>query len=280
MISAISCRPLGPKLKNVYMLGCYVTRNMASIQDYKIEWLRPTIIPITDPRQSGDLGLDITVKPDEFKLHYEKSKELQEADDVVKKLFSLKFQREKEARKVMREKAVALVQRHTCDASSPEYKIAEMTIAIQTRQKLLATEGKKLDGKFRHALKVRVEQRGKYLRQLRTWDYARYEWILEKLNLVHKNLPKNSCRISRRESLTRLTKTYCKNIIQNKFNTFEVELKEEKKKFYAEKIEKLLFIIKEEKECGLTPTVTEEDIEIARKKLELLNIPEEIHEIE
>jgi len=39
------------------------------------------------------------------------------------------------------------------------------------------------------ALKKTIEKRGKYLRYLRMWDYRRFEWVLEKLNLVYKPMP-------------------------------------------------------------------------------------------
>lgn len=34
-----------------------------------------------------------------------------------------------------------------------------------------------------------VAKRKKYLRKLRRWDYRRFEWILEKLNLIYKPDP-------------------------------------------------------------------------------------------
>jgi small subunit ribosomal protein S15 len=38
-------------------------------------------------------------------------------------------------------------------------------------------------------LKETIERRGKWLRYLRMWDYRRFEWVLEKLNLVYKPMP-------------------------------------------------------------------------------------------
>lgn len=81
--------------------------------------------------------------------------------------------------------------------------------------------------------------------------------------------------ISRKDSLRMLTEEYCNNIIQQKINAYKAELKEKQRKFYLEKAEKLAFIMKEEKECGLTPTVTEEEIENVRQKAELLNKSEQ-----
>lgn len=67
-----------PRANNVYKFGGYVGRGMASVEDYKIKWKRPEAIPLTDPKQSGDLGLDIKVSQAETKLYYQNSKELEE----------------------------------------------------------------------------------------------------------------------------------------------------------------------------------------------------------
>lgn len=73
------CKLLGAKASNVHVLGGYLSRGMArTIDDYKIKWVRPVKLPSIDPRQSGDLGLTVTVKPTDMKVLYDKSKELQE----------------------------------------------------------------------------------------------------------------------------------------------------------------------------------------------------------
>lgn len=43
--------------------------------------------------------------------------------------------------------------------------------------------------KAKVALKEKIDKRKKYLSKLRVWDYKRFEWILEKLNLVYKPRP-------------------------------------------------------------------------------------------
>lgn len=64
--------------KNIYMFGGYLSRNVATIDEYHIKWTRPERSSFTDPKFSGDLGLDVHVKPTDIKLYYEKSKELEE----------------------------------------------------------------------------------------------------------------------------------------------------------------------------------------------------------
>lgn len=54
--------------------------------------------------------------------------------------------------------------------------------------------------------------------------------------------------------------------MQDKLNNYKVELKALQKQFYVEKAEKLAFIREEELACGLEPSVSENDIEEAKKK--------------
>lgn len=54
-------------------------------------------------------------------------------------------------------------------------------------------------------------------------------------------------------------------------DAFKKELKEQQKIFYAEKVKKLEYISKVEKEYGLKRSVTQEDIEATLKKVEELS---------
>lgn len=82
--------------------------------------------------------------------------------------------------------------------------------------------------------------------------------------------------VSRKDSIRNMTQTFCDDIVQKKLDAYKAELREQQKLFYTDKIKKLEFILKEEKECGVTPTVTEEDIEAARKKLKELLAPADV----
>lgn len=73
--------------------------------------------------------------------------------------------------------------------------------------------------------------------------------------------------ITHRESLTRLTEKHCNQLVQQKLDAYKAELKAQQKDFYAEKAEKLAFIREEEIACGLSPTVSEEDIALAKQKV-------------
>lgn len=252
------------------MFGGYLSRGMAqTIDDYKIKWTRPVKIPSIDPRQTGDLGIKVSVKSTDIKSYYQNSKELQDADEIVKKMFTLAFQPKKESRNLEREKVIGLVKRHVCDRGSAEVRIAAMTSEIQYLQKYMEKHPKNIKTKV--FLKELIDKRRKYLGHLRTWDYRRFEWLLEHLNLIYVAQPEVPGPVSRKNALRQLTKNYCDDIIQQKLNAFKAELKEQQKTFFAQKAKNLEYILEEEKKYGLEPTVTQEQIDAARQRVEELS---------
>ena len=271
MNSLISCcKLLSTRVNNVYMFGGYLSRGMAqTIDDYKIKWTRPAKIPSIDPRQTGDLGVKVSVKPTDIKAYYQNSKELQDADEIVKRMFTLEFQPKREFKNLERERVIGLVKRHVCDRGSAEVRIAAMTSEIQYLQKYLEKHPKNVKTKV--FLKELIDKRRKFLTHLRTWDYRRFEWLLERLNLVYIARPKVPGSVSRKDALRQLTKNYCDGIIQQKLNAFKAELKEQQKTFFAQKAINLEYILEEEKKYGLEPTVTQEQIDAARQRVEELS---------
>lgn len=77
--------------------------------------------------------------------------------------------------------------------------------------------------------------------------------------------------MSRKDALRQLTKNYCDDIIQQKLNAFKAELREQQKTFFAQKAKNLEYILEEEKKYGLESTVTQEDIDVARQRVEELS---------
>lgn len=53
-------------------------REYASVGDYNIFWKRPEKVPCWVPEKSGDLGLDVGVKPTDFCYKYGESSEMKE----------------------------------------------------------------------------------------------------------------------------------------------------------------------------------------------------------
>lgn len=71
--------------------------------------------------------------------------------------------------------------------------------------------------------------------------------------------------VTRKGSLRALAKMHCDKIVGEKLEAYKNELKSQQKSFYEKKAKHLAFIREEEIFCGVEPTVTEEDIEIAKQ---------------
>ncbi|XP_063990651.1 small ribosomal subunit protein uS15m [Diachasmimorpha longicaudata] len=241
--------------------GC-VTRGLKS--NLKIKWIRPPAIPCTDPSKTGDLESTVKTSPDELAFGYDKSEELKDAPDIVKKLFTLGQLPTAETKKLIREKFRDLVKRHDMDYRSPEATLAIMTSTIRHLQECQKTHPR--NRKSKHFLKELNDKRKKYLTDLRRWDYKRFEWVLEKLNLVYHPYPEIWEKPTRKKSLRILTKEHCNEVRQGKLDVYRAELGAQQKNFFKEKAEKLAFIRSEEIACGLEPTITEEEIVAAQEK--------------
>ncbi|XP_018340512.1 PREDICTED: 28S ribosomal protein S15, mitochondrial [Trachymyrmex septentrionalis] len=244
--------------------GNFSRKYVTSVADYKITWVRPEKVSYLSSEKSGDQGLEIDVKSSDFAKTYNELPELKNASDIVKKMFTLQFLPRKETINVRRDKILELVQRHRLDKNSPEAIIAIMTNDIHQLQEDLTKCPKNKKMKVR--LLETIAKRRKMLKYLRQWDYRRFEWILEKLNLVYKPLPELPHQITRKDSLRRLTEKHCNELVQEKLDIYKEELKKLQKDFYIEKAKKLAFIREEEITCGLQPSVSEEDIAYAKQK--------------
>ncbi|XP_029174077.1 28S ribosomal protein S15, mitochondrial [Nylanderia fulva] len=239
-------------------------RYATTVADYKITWTRPEEVSPLSPERSGDKGLKIDVSSKDLIQEYAESPEMKDASDLVKKMFTLQFQQRTKTTSIKIKKYLDLVNRHEFDDFSPEATIAVYTCKIHDLQEFIKVYPR--DAKAKVALKEAIEKRRKWLKDLRNWDYRRFEWILEKLNLVYIPYPDPPNRITRKESLTRLTEKHCDKLVQDKLNAYKKELKAAQANFYVEKAEKLAFIRKEELSCGLQPSVSEEDIAKAKEK--------------
>lgn len=229
-----------------------------TVADYKITWTRPEKVSNLLPGKSGDKGIDTNVKPSDFCYMYDESPEMKDASDIVKRMFTLQFLPRKKTVNLRREKIFELVKGHKTDRNSWEARIASITNEIHQLQECIKENHR--NSKVRVFLKEMIDKRRKYLAKLRKEDYRRFEWVLEKLNLVYMPFPEPPIQITRKESLTRLTEQHCNKIIQGKLDAYKAELKELQKDFYIEKAKKLRFIREEELACGLQPSVSEEDI--------------------
>lgn len=265
VFSALSHTINNPQLYNLTF-----TRNYAFKSDLKIKWVRPEKIPCTKPQKSGDLEPINKIPSKEFVFDFKNSKELQDANDVVKKLFTLEFAPRSEVIRSYKQEMIDRVKRHSLDKDSIEVKIASWTGSIRSMQETL--EQSPHDRKLKVKLKELIDKRKKRLKFLRAWDYKRFEWLIEKLNIVYKPTPLENFPVTRKESLRKLTKLYCDKVRNDKLEDYKKQLQEQQPEFLQEKIRTLEYIRDEQKRLNVPVTVQQEEIDNAKKLLEQLNI--------
>ena len=255
-----------PPLTNLTSKTC--SRTYAFKSDLKIKWVRPEKIPCIRPEKSGDLEPMSQIDLSQPRMMFRNSKELETADETVKKLFSLEYAPRKEVARVYFEEIKDVVRRHPMDAGSIEVKIARWTGIIRAYQELM--ERFPRDKRMKVILKELIDRRKKHLKYLRRWDYKKFEWLLETLNLVYKPPPNEFHWITRKESLQKLTDKYCEDLKQERLDTYRKMLQAEQPIFLKEKIRALQFIRSEQQECGVEVTVTDEEIEKVKNQLQEL----------
>lgn len=72
---------------------------------------------------------------------------------------------------------------------------------------------------------------------------------------------------TRQKSIRSLTNDYCDNLRARKLSELRQKFEDEKESFLRQKVESLKWMRKEEIECGVKPTISEEEIEAAKKQL-------------
>ncbi|XP_065075152.1 small ribosomal subunit protein uS15m [Ochlerotatus camptorhynchus] len=252
------------KLKPLVSSVSLLSRNYAFKSDLKIKWVRPEKIPCYKPQKSGDLHPIRAVGGTELLKDYQNSKELESADDTVKAMFSLEHNRRREMLENFKEEMVKRVQRHELDYGSIEAKLGLMTAQIRSLQEVMEKYPTQSAAKVH--LKELIDKRKRFLRYLRRWDYRRFEYILEKLDLVYKPYPTHFHWITRKESLQKLTDIYCENIKNTRLQSYRQSLESQQVDFLAKKLENLEFIRKEQTECKVPITVSSEQIQAVKKQ--------------
>lgn len=159
---------------------------------------------------------------------------------------------------------VKKVQRHEQDYKSAESRLAHMTARIRSLQEVM--EKFPRNKRMKVQLKEKIDKRKRFLRILRRQDYKKFEWVLEKLDLVYKDYPEAYFRIERKASLRKLTKIHCDDIKQQRLDEYRTELEAQQLEFLEQKIKNLEFIRNEQIACKVKVTVTPEEIEESKKR--------------
>lgn len=119
-------------------------------------------------------------------------------------------------------------------------------------------------------LKEMIDKRKKFLGYVRKWDYKKFEWLIEKLDLLYRPYPEKFHWITRKESLKKLCATHCDQVKQEKLDAYKEQLQSQQLEFLENKIKNLEFIRKEQVECKVPITVTPEQIKEVKKQLDEL----------
>lgn len=139
-----------------------------------------------------------------------------------------------------------------------------MTAKVRSLQDHMVSFPK--DSRRKIILKELIEKRKKHLKFLRRWDYKRFEWILEQLDIEYKPFPENADRVERKKSIRLLTKLHCEKIKQDRLDIYKKELDSKQLKFLEDKIKNLEFIRSEQIECKVPVKVTPEQIAVVKKQ--------------
>ncbi|ALC41548.1 bonsai [Drosophila busckii] len=240
-------------------------REYAFKSDLKIKWVRPEKISCIKPEKSGDLGKLPPLHEDELLPEYKDCKELKDANESVQQLFRLSNNANHLTTRYYRDQFVQEVQRHPQDFGSMEAKLAKMTAFIRRYQ--LHMDAHPRDKMIKVRLKELIDKRKKFLKYLRRWDYPRFEWILEKLDLVYKPPPTHFHWITRKESLQKLTDIYCDKLKEERLEAYHKQLQTQQIPYLEDAINKMQFVRQEQIDCDVPVTVTEQQIEEVRSEL-------------
>merc|ERR1712014_457792 len=119
-----------------------------------------------------------------------------------------------------------------------------------------------------HKLKRKVDGRRAALALLRSQDYRKFEWLLEKLDLVYKPRPFVYRRTLRRKHTEILTNLLCDETRNFKLQSLKDELESKQPEYLRRKANILSKISAEEQELKLPVTVSKIEIEECSKEAE------------
>jgi len=250
-----------------------------------VKWERPVMIQTVNPEISGDVGgldhfgldkMDLS-KP---RLEFERSSALKTASRDVQRVLSLEFARRRSLVDKLTQDVLKSVQRHPQDFASLEVKITMQTIRIRNMQQHLYDLFPYKNQPVKHVLTHIITSRRKNLGRLREQDYKKYEWLLEKLNLIYKPMPHDTPEgflgkkenVARKASIEKLTDIWCSELRSHRLKALERKLQEAQPEFLRRKAEKLEFILEEERELGLEPSVTQEEIDQCRSEADKIQL--------
>jgi len=250
-----------------------------------VKWSRPVSMETCNSEISGDVGgldsLGLSKLDLKKPLHQlESSKALEAASPEVKRILSLEFARRRDVLAKLSSDLVKSIQRHPQDFTSIEVKIALLTVKIRNLQHNLIQQWPYKNQPLKHHLTHMVSLRRKNIGILRSKDYRKYEWLLEKLNLLYKPMPWDTPdgvvgekeNVARKASIERLTDLWCEELEKHRMTAYRNKLEDQQPEFLRKKAEKLKEVMEIEEKYGFEPTVTEDEVSECLRRAEEIEI--------
>ncbi|XP_068623724.1 small ribosomal subunit protein uS15m [Battus philenor] len=239
-----------------------------------IKWVRPEYVPAYKAERSGDLEALPPIPESALGQDYALSEEIKNAPEAVKKIFSVAHLGRKEYNTLVKSHYIDKVKRHQYDEFTAETRIARLTGHIRCLQDTMEKSPKNVIAK--KTVQELIDKRKKLLKFLRQYDYKKFEWLLEKLNIEYKAHPETYNKLSRKESLRKLTEMHCDDIRNKKLADYRNLLECQQGPFLTKKLETMKFIRSEQQELQLPVTVTEQDIKKLEQQLQEWKVKDEI----
>ncbi|KAJ8712691.1 hypothetical protein PYW08_007995 [Mythimna loreyi] len=239
-----------------------------------VKWVRPDYVPAYKPEKSGDLEGLPPIPESAIGKDYAITEEIKDASEAVKKIFSVGHLGRKEYNRLVKEELMDRVRRHQYDHSTAETKIAFLTGQIRYLQDTMDKFPR--NKKMKQLVQEKIDRRKKLLKFLRQYDYKKFEWLLEKLNIEYKGHPESFHKLSRMESLRKLTEMHCDDIRSKKLADYRNLLESQQGPYLQQKLESLKLIRSEQIELKLPITVTEQDITKVQQQYDEWKIKDDI----
>ncbi|CAL8072426.1 unnamed protein product [Orchesella dallaii] len=233
-----------------------------------IKYNRPEELEAYDPRRSGDLRPQDKIDPNWLKFEFQPFADvIDKLPEEHRKIFTVGFGQRRDGTKILLQNALSQTRRHKYDNESMEFKVTWATWKIRNFQDLfVAHPEQRKSTRNRVFVKELIEKRRRWLNKMRHDDYKRFEWVLEVLGVVFKNLPEKGTRIERKASINVLVNLYCNELRDKKMLEYKALLEEEKVPFLKTKLETLMAIRADEESINI-PSSVDQDILDTRKLL-------------
>ncbi|RNA00299.1 28S ribosomal mitochondrial [Brachionus plicatilis] len=214
------------------------------------DWIKENSQKLLE-KVKNEKSIELNIEQKSPQLYFDKSAQLKNADDVVKKILSLEYASKNDFKRYENYLIQKEFQRLPNEQDSLEIQISLHTINIRRMVKNLEDcNGKNKTVEF--FLYRQIHRRDRLMLQLFYKDNKRFEWLKEKLNLKDYELQETHPykRVTRYEKFIAEVKQSTREKRLDKLEQLKSEFENKKKQFLAEKSQVLAEIQQEIKELG------------------------------